>query len=88
MKARKTANRRPSLTKRLADHVGLVTFALNAVVATEPDASLTHEQEAERQKQRAERAPKREAMVPAVRKLIAEGEALMAEAAKRGEGRR
>lgn len=82
MKAGKT--RRESLTKRLAEHVGRVTFALNAVVATEPDASLTHEQEAERQQQRAERAPKREAMVPAVRKLIAEGEVLMAEHQAKG----
>ena len=64
--------------------MGRVTFALTAVVATEPDASLTHEQEAERQQQRAERAPKREAMVPAVRRLIAEGEALMAETQERG----
>lgn len=61
MKARKS--RRASLTQRLADHVGRVTFALNAVVATDPDASLTHEQEAERQRQRAERAPKREALM-------------------------
>lgn len=76
--------RKPSLTQRLAEHVGRVTFALTAVLATEPDASLTHEQEAERQKQRQERAPKREAMVPAVRRLIAEGEALMAEPRTRG----
>lgn len=78
--ARKT--QRPSLTQRLAEHVGLATFALTAVVATEPDEGLEDAKRIE--KQRIERAPKREAMVPAVKRLIADGEALVAEAARRG----
>ncbi len=77
-----TQKRRASLTKRLAEHVGLVTFALTAVVATEPDEGLDDARKVEQQ--RAERAPKREAMVPAVKRLIADGEALVAEAARRG----
>ncbi len=77
-----TQKRRASLTKRLAEHVGLVTFALTAVVATEPDEGLDDARKVEQQ--RAERAPKRAAMLPAVRKLIADGEALVAEAARRG----
>lgn len=75
--------RKPSLTKRLADHVGLVTFALTAVVATEPDEGMDDARKVE--SQRAERAPKRAAMLPAVRKLIADGEALVAEAARRSK---
>lgn len=77
-----TQKRRASLTKRLADHVGLVTFALAAVVATEPDEGLDDAKQVEAQ--RTERAPKRAAMLPAVRKLIADGEALVAESERRG----
>lgn len=74
----------PSLTQRLVEHLGRVTFALTAVVATEPDASLLPDQEAERQRQRQERAPKREAMMPAVQRLIADGNDLAAEHERRG----
>lgn len=78
--------RKPSLTARLVAQLARATFALEAVIATEPDAGLADYQEAERQRQREERAPKREAMVPAVRRLIADGEVLMAEHRRRGTG--
>jgi len=76
--------RRPSLTARLAAHVALATFALQSVIATEPDAGL--EDPAERKRQRAARAPKREAMIPAVARLVEDGLALAAEQQQRAGG--
>lgn len=76
--------RKPSLTARLVAQLARATFALEAVIATEPDAGLADYQEAERQRQREERAPKREAMIPAMRRVVTEGNELLAEGQRRG----
>lgn len=77
----KTTRPRASLTARLVAQLERATFALEAVIATEPDTNL--HTEAEREQQRRERAPKREAMIPAVRRVIADGNELLAEGRRR-----